>query len=170
MAGAIGHVFGNSPRWHFGASDDYPFVGTWEESLNHPAGDLDLGTVHLGLFGSFVSAVAELGTGWEMTTPDAGDTFLTSGEGSGTTQTAARFSTSLGIAYKPQGGSESLTFDLTELSAFPLARLRKYDPTNGTFTTIGDFATTGSLVVSSLGTNAKGDNDWVLIFDKSPNS
>jgi hypothetical protein len=102
--------------------------------------------------------------------PDATDTFLTTGAGSGTTESAARFdgTTTTGIiaiCYRVNGGSATLTFDLTELNQVASVRVRKFDPTNGAYTTINTYATTGSQSIGSLGNNSAGDADWLLVFD-----
>src|SRR5690606_28694716 len=90
-------------------------------------------------------------------------------EGTGTTRAAARFNGSatsgpLAVAYRPHGGSATLTFDLTELAAATI-KVSKYDPVSGAYTEIGTYANTGSQSIGSLGNNSAGDSDWVLLFE-----
>ena len=50
MAGAVGHVFGNNPRWHFDySSAPYGYEGDWRASLDDPEGVLNRGTRYFGL-------------------------------------------------------------------------------------------------------------------------
>ena len=58
-----------------------------------------------------------------------------------------------------------MTLDLTELSAVPAVSLRRYDPTSGSFTTVGTYATTGSQTITHPGNNAFGHSDWVYLFE-----
>jgi hypothetical protein len=165
-AGGFGTVFGNNPRWYFGAaypgSPYAPYLGTWEETLEDPDGDLDDGTRDLARFAAFVRAAS----GWQLTVPDTTGTFLVAGEQTGDTRAAARFSTSLGLVYMPT--RRPITLDLTEFAASgPRVVIRKYDPTDGSFSTIGTFATSGSQVIESLGSNAEGFRDWVLLVAPS---
>lgn len=163
-AGATYIFFGNNPMWHFESTRTlFSYTGTWESNLDSP------GSLKLEVFGAFVASMAG---NWATMTPDTTDTFLTSGEGTGATRAAARFdgTTTTGIiaiAYRPNSGSSSLTFDLTELDQVANVRVRKFDPFDGTYTTINTYATTGSQAIGSLGTNGAGDGDWVLVFDPS---
>jgi hypothetical protein len=154
-AGATYIIFGNNPIWQFATG--------WEAALN------DEGSLDLGVFADFVASLAG---GWAGMVPDTTDTFLTVGEGTGASRSSARFDGDatagvLGVAYRPNGGSASLTFDLTEFTAVATVKIRKFDPSSAAYTTIGTFATSGTQAVSSLGTNAAGDGDWVIVFEQS---
>jgi hypothetical protein len=94
-------------------------------------------------------------------TPDAG-TFVTSGLGSGDKKSASGYSGSAGLVYKPH--SSSITVDLAIFAA-DAVHVRWYDPTTGHYTKVGDFTTTGPLVVAHPGKNASGQPDWVLVVD-----
>jgi hypothetical protein len=161
-AGACYVFFGNHPIWHFGSSN-WGGGGDWVAALDSG------GSQDASRFATFIGT---LNADWlETMVPDTTDTFLTGGEGSGTTQAAARFdgTTTTGIialAYRPAGGSATLTFDLTELNQVSTVRVRKFDPTNGTYTTINTYATSLSAqAIGSLGNNAAGDSDWLLVFE-----
>ena len=58
-----------------------------------------------------------------------------------------------------------ITVDLSTLSGPVTARW--YDPTAGTFTSIpgSPFANAGSMQFATPGTNAGGDDDWVLVLE-----
>jgi hypothetical protein len=164
-SGATYIFFGNNPIWNFEAPD-WASSGTWEAALD------DEGSLDLGVFADFV---ASLGGSWSGMVPDTTDTFLTVGEGTGASRASARFDADgtsgvLGVAYRPDGGSASLTFDLTEFTGLSTVRIRKFDPSSAAYTTIGTFATSGTQAVSSLGTNAAGDGDWVIVFEASPDA
>ena len=157
--GAVGHVMGNNPRWHFEAGGLYSYTGTWEESLDDAGGALDDATIDFSRFTSFVSSLS-----WAATVPDTADTFLTSGESTGATRAAARFSGDLAILYMPT--SREIQVDLTEFSgSWTSCRVRKYDPTTGGYSDVGTYATTGTQTISAPGNNASGDSDWALLFE-----
>jgi hypothetical protein len=164
-AGAFGHIFGNDPRWYFGDTWGGPYGGgTWQESLADPVGNRELGTVHFSRFASFIRALS----GWELTVPDTTDTFLTAGESTGETAAAARFGASIGKAIVYTVTTGSITLDLTELSAgASTVVVKRYDPTAGTFTTVGSYATTGSQTIPHPGNNAFGHTDWVYLVEPS---
>jgi hypothetical protein len=42
---------------------------------------------------------------------------------------------------------------------------RWFDPTNGTYSSIGSFSNTGTQAFTTTGNNAAGDADWVLILE-----
>ena len=159
-SGATYAIFGNNPMWHFECTRTiFNFTGTWESNLNSP------GSQKLAIFADLIEM---LEGAWALMTPDTTDTFLTVGEGTGTTRSSARFNkTANGIpaalVHRASSGSASITLDLTEFTATPSVQVQKFDPANGTLTSLGTFPTTGTQVFSALGTNAAGDTDWLLI-------
>jgi hypothetical protein len=165
LAGSVGHVYGNDPRWYFGDTWGGPYGGgTWQESLDHPAGNRDVGTIHLGYFASFW---LDQGVQWWELVPDTTDTFLTAGEGSGETQASAAFNATDAVAVVYAPSNVSITVDLTELSAAATVRIRRYDPTAGTFTTVGTYATSGSQTITHPGNNTWGHSDWVYLIEST---
>jgi hypothetical protein len=164
-AGLGGHVFGNSPRWHLGAGNPWDpnvILGTWQESIDHPAGNYDAGTIHLQHWATFWR---DQGIEWWNLVPDTTNTFLTASPGSSETEESAGFyaAGSLAVVYAPTTGS--LTLDLTELNAVSQVRIRRYDPTAGTFSTVGTYATTGSQSITHPGNNSFGHSDWVYLIE-----
>jgi hypothetical protein len=152
-AGASASIFGNNPRWHFESGKElYAFSGTWQNSLTNTT--YNDGSVEVGYFADFLAAVAT----WAGTARDSTSTFLTAGTG------FARFSTTVGIAYST--AASSITLDTTELSGTGNVRIRRYDPTAGTFTTVAaSEAQSASRSVTYPGTNTTGGTDWVYVVD-----
>lgn len=161
ISGGCGHVFGNNPRWHFDAwTTAYTHSGDWRDSLDDPTGDLDAGTIHMGHWVDFFTAID-----WSTLAPDTTDTFLTAGEGTGTTQAAAAFTTDLAVVYTLS--TSSITLDLTEISGASTVRVRRFDPTDGSYTTVGTYSTSGSQSFTHPGNNAFGHSDWVYLIEPS---
>ncbi|HEY8096124.1 MAG TPA: DUF4038 domain-containing protein [Methylobacter sp.] len=78
--------------------------------------------------------------------------------------TAARATDgSLVVAYLPPSHTGSVTIDMTTLRGTVTARW--FDPTNGTYSSIGSFSNTGTQAFTTTGNNAAGDADWVLILE-----
>jgi hypothetical protein len=96
-------------------------------------------------------------------TPDEGD-FVTDGLGSGDTKAASGHSDTSGLVYTSD--TSALTVDLTIFDA-DVVHIRWYDPSNGSYTNVGDVATTGTKVIDHPGNNASGQADWVLVVDAS---
>jgi hypothetical protein len=142
VAGACAVIFGNNPIWRFNTD--------WESALD------DAGSLHHEVFAGAVASVA----GWHLMAADTSGTFLTSGAQTGASRAGARFSTSGAVVYMPS--ARSVTLDLTEISGYSNARVTRVDPTNGATSVLGTYATSGSQVVGSQGSNAGGDSDWVL--------
>lgn len=141
--GATGAFFGNFAIWRFSSG-----IGTdWTTQL---ASD---GSLDLERFAGFVAAI---GGSWAAALPDLTNTFQTSGSGN------CRFSSDIGLIYTTTGA----TVDLTEISGSS-ALVRWFDPTDGTFTTVGTYSTSGSQVVSDPGANSAGAQDWVLVVEPS---
>ena len=68
------------------------------------------------------------------------------------------------MAYVPS--ARTITVDLRALSGPVTAHW--FDPTNGTFAAIGDgpIDNSGDLELATLGANADGDDDWVLVLEE----
>jgi hypothetical protein len=104
---------------------------------------------------------------WWNLVPDQNHTVVTAGYGSGTSYTTAAGAAdgSLIVAYTPVG--TTLTVDMTKMSGAVTANW--FDPTNGTFRTIGTaIANTGTRTFATPGNNSQGDADWVLVLTAIP--
>lgn len=120
---------------------------------------------------------------WYELKPDWAHTFLTSQKGTPEEEDFAYVSAALttdgtlGVCYYPgqvANGTPALydtawgfpfIIDLSGLAGH--ARARWYDPTNGTFISIGAVANTGSRTFLTPGANSKGDLDWVLVLERA---
>ena len=155
MAGASASIFGNSPRWHFGTSGAFGGTSTWENSLT--SATYNIGTRHLGHLADFLAANPAV----LSSAPDTTNTFRTAGTGA-----FARFNTTVGVVYAP--GTGSITLDTTEMSGTAAVKIRRFDPTDGSYTTVAASESQNSgRVVTYPGTNSAGDTDWVYIIELS---
>lgn len=140
--------------------------------LDFPSGwPSDIDTVAVTQIG-YWKAVFTSFSNWQLLIPDQSNVFLTAGfgtptgNGSGNIQTdnyvtaALTADGSLGMAYCPE--SSTITIAMTKMRGTTLARW--YDPTAGTYTSIGSFANTGSHNFTTLGNNTEGDPDWLLVL------
>jgi hypothetical protein len=161
LSGATGQLFGTRDHWQFPCSqrdDDGDCIGGWKDTLASP------GARQMGYVVEFFS-----GRPWQRLVPDQDHTLVTSGYGRygfDDYVTAARTPDgSLGVAYAPSAAT--MTVDLGTLSGPVTARW--YDPTNGTFTPIGDgpLDNDGTISLATPGANADGADDWVLVLEAS---
>jgi hypothetical protein len=127
------------------------------------------GAAQMGTWISFFQSIA-----FHTLVPDWGHAFVTSGFGTydggttnlvtatpGTYATAALAADgSLGVVYTPV--NQGLVVDMTKMRGTITARW--FDPTLGTYSSIGSFANTGSYTFTSSGTHADGKADWVLVL------
>ena len=159
LSGATGQLYGNHSTWQFLCSQRDPggnCVGGWKDQMASP-GATQMANV-VALFSP---------RRWYDLVPDQNHTLVTSGYGTfGQDDYVTAASTpdgKLAMAYLPSGGT--VTVNLGTLSGPVTARW--YDPTDGTFTTIGPFANDGSVTLGTPPANAAGDNDWVLVLEVS---
>jgi hypothetical protein len=154
LAGSCGTIMGNNPRWHFQSGKElYGFSGTWQDSFTNAA--YNDSTVHLSHLAAFISANPSILTA----TPDTTNTFLTS-----PTTDYARFSTTIGVAYRT--ANTSTTLDTTELGGTGNVKIRRFDPTSGSYTTVAaSEAQNAARSITYPGANAAGGTDWVYIVE-----
>jgi len=153
LSGALGHVYGNCPVWHFNATTASKFCGTtttWESRLN-TQGALNMRYARL-FFES---------RNWSKLIPDTGHRALTSGLGTyGQTNyvTAAYGSDGSSIiAYLPS--SRTVTVDGGVLSSATM-KVWWFDPSSGAATLVGSFPTSSPRAFTPPGAG-----DWVLVAD-----
>jgi len=148
LSGATGDTYGNEYVW--------PFASTWKDW--QAALDSE-GAHEVGYFAALVNSIA-----WSDLVPDQNGAVF---QGVGTPEDYCGASTSdgkLAVAYRPSSGKTSQSFpvDLSKLSGQVTARW--YDPTAGTYTSIGSFPNSGTHTFDSPSTNGAGDNDFVLVL------
>jgi hypothetical protein len=113
---------------------------------------------------------------WYDLIPDWSHTFLTSQGGTPGKDDYTYVSAgltgdgSLGVCYYPgeSGGRFQLTVNMSKMGgATGDSRARWYDPTNGTYRTIGRLTNSGSHTFITPDANSKGGRDWVLVLEKN---
>jgi hypothetical protein len=158
LSGAMGQMFGNNAIWRFGGPGIYPTPYTWQQSLGRP------GSVSMTQLHNLFAARA-----WWTLVPDAGNTLLTAGLGSGQGRAvAARASDgSFALAYLPD--VRSVTLSLGQLAG-PHVTARWFDPANGAYSAIAGspFTASGSRAFTPTASNSAGDPDWVLVLESVP--
>lgn len=145
-----GYVNGNGHVWPFGSG--------YLSHLN------DVGTQQCSYLNFFIRSIP-----WHRLVPSglgSMGTLVTAGAGTiDATSYVASACTPLGdilIAYcNPSSGNP--TIDMTKLRGTVTARW--FDPTAGTYTTIGSFSNTGTHQFTKPGNNSAGTGDWVLRLD-----
>ncbi|WP_116999675.1 DUF4038 domain-containing protein [Desertimonas flava] len=166
LSGGFGHVFGNNPRWHFGASNPYPYEGTWELSLEDPRGQLDRGTSHQCVVAKIVG-----GLPWANLQPDVDGLFVVGADGPEAAGVAAAFSTadSVGAVYVPSSDAGTVTVEVSALGTNSDIMIVRVDPTNGSVSDMARLpAASGEQPLPPPGTNANGDTDWLYIMSPAP--
>jgi hypothetical protein len=169
LSGAAGWFYGN--HWEVFALDN----GTWNTKINQ-----DIGAPQM----AFVKSLFEARKWWQLV-PDESHVVVTGGIGTcmassaqqGRTQPNAQDNTcattartadgTLVISYMPT--ARSISVDMTKLAASATARW--YDPTTGTFTTVGGspFVNSGTRTFTPPSSNhADGFSDWALVLETSP--
>lgn len=153
--GCIGGAFFGGYSWRF-------VSGTWDTHLSSQ-GSLDRQVFH-----NFVQSIA-----WYALKPEGlggMGTIVTAGGGTESPQStsyvaaAAAADGSRVVAYVPPAHSGDVTIDMTKMSG--AARSRWFDPTDGSYTTIGTIAATSTHAYTPPGNNAEGTyDDWVLVLD-----
>lgn len=151
--GGIGMNWGDESIYGFDQGD-YFGTTTWADAIdNQPI-------LEAGHAWSLLDSVCK-----DVTfAPDAG-TFLTTGIGSGDTKAASGLSTSAAVAYFPS--SRTVVVDTTILFGSGNVKLRWYDPTLGTFSTIAasEAQNASRSVTYNAGTHSDGAADWVLVAE-----
>jgi hypothetical protein len=150
LSGGAGQLMGNNPVWLLGSG--------WQTALNSD------GARTLAHLRSLFEARA-----WHTLVPDQVAALLTLGAGTGASRAAAARAAdgSFALVYTPS--VRDLTVSLAALSG-PNVTARWYDPTNGSFVTIGGspFAAIGTRLLRPSGANSAGDGDWVLVLESAP--
>jgi hypothetical protein len=154
LSGAMGHVFGNNPVWHFSGPGLYRTSLTWQQALDS-RGARSM-TVLNNLFAT---------RSWWTLIPDQENTLLTAGVGSGHDRAvAARAGDgSFAIAYLPS--VRVVNVDLSRLTGSRVDA-RWLDPSNGAYFEIAGspFKASGVQTFRPSGQNSSGFGDWVLVL------
>lgn len=169
LSSIAGVVFGNNPLWSFGHNKYSKQDDTWEQAMERP------GSLDFQRLGSLLDSIA-----WWTLVPDETVVLAGGGRKGGSDYVTAASSGRVLVAYLPptrgalsrwgrwtrliRTASRSVTLDMRKLAG-PV-RGRWYDPTNGTYHTVGDSpsAASGTATFTTPGSNSSGDDDWVLVL------
>ena len=154
LSGAMGHVFGNCPIWHFSSADKFCGTRAWKAALDSP-GIASMAVLH----DFFVTR-----SWWDLA-PDSQHTILTQGYGTygQPDYVTAAFSAASGlfVAYLPS--SRPVTVDLTHLTGSKVSATW-LDPAQGSMHTAGTYTNKEAVTLSP-----PGRGDWVLYLESQPN-
>jgi hypothetical protein len=152
LSGAIGHIFGNCPIWHFDSDSGWCGLTGWKKHLNQ-AGSVSIDYVQK-LFRS---------RPWHLLIPDFNHQVLSAGYGvwgSEKYATAAITSDSTTvIVYLPE--RRQVTINMAKISG-PQAKCWWFNPATGKVTEIGIFPANGSREYMP-----PVEGDWVLVIDNA---
>ncbi|MGH6762235.1 MAG: DUF4038 domain-containing protein [Phyllobacterium sp.] len=154
LSGAMGHVFGNNPMWHFDGPGLYAVPSGWKDELDSRGAQSM--TYLYNLFSSL--------RWWELE-PDTSNALLFAGHGGDSARAVAARSKdgSFAVIYLPT--SRGAIVDLGQLSSAPV-KARWFDPSNGMFKTVEESPFDGGdrkLVPPRR--NYAGFNDWLLVLE-----
>ncbi|MBV8485340.1 MAG: DUF4038 domain-containing protein [Verrucomicrobia bacterium] len=163
--GLAGLIYGDYYIWLFFSG------GVWQENLNSP------GAIQTGYVRAFLE-----GLNWRDLKPDHSHKFCTAGYGTefenlaspstrnasgqsyisvdGYAPAAITGDGTLGVVYVQN--STTLTIDMSKMSGDVTARW--YDPTNNTYSSIGEYDHSGMIQFTSPAANSAGDQDFVLLL------
>ena len=152
LEGGVYINYGHEDWWPFGAQGLYSEGLDWADVPSHSH------TVQQRYVWSLIDKYVADAT-WAPTSR-----FVTTGEGSGDTKAAVGASNTAAIAYFPT--SRSVVVDTSVIAGSSPVRLRWYDPTTGSYTTIAaSEAQSASRAVTFPNAHADGTQDWVLVVD-----
>ena len=150
LSGAMGHVFGNCPIWHFGSFKTWCNQTDWKTEMNN------IGSVSMDYLQRLFRSRS-----WQTLIPDFEHHIVTSGFGTwGLTDymtTAITSDRSTIISYMPS--SRTVTVNMSKISGKKI-KCWWYDPSNGEVTLIGTYKNSG---FHNFTPNSEGD--WVLVID-----
>jgi Protein of unknown function (DUF4038)/Putative collagen-binding domain of a collagenase len=153
IRGAAGVAYGDEAIWGVSkANGNGGTASTWAPALASSQ-FLDQGRACQFLRGYVADAT------W------APSNFITTGLGTGSTKAAGGAAANVALAYFPT--SRAVTVDTSILAGTAAVRLRWYDPTLGTYTTVADSEsqTPSRAVTYPAGSHTDGSTDYVLVVD-----
>jgi hypothetical protein len=152
LTGAMGHVFGNNPIWHFSGPGLFDAPLTWQEALN------ESGSTSMAAIARFMTSID-----WWKLEPDIDGKFLVDGVDSGRKRIAAALADdrTWGVAYLPT--TRRIAVNLGELRGVG-AHLTWYDPSTGQAAWETDIDDDGIVDLEPPESNASKDDDWILVL------
>jgi hypothetical protein len=163
LAGASGHGYGCNDIWQMhdptkvDSTLDYSFplippMNPWHVAIEYE------GAYGLGYMRKLLEARP-----WHETVPDQSLIASGQGEGEDHVQAARAADGRFALVYTPQGAPFGIHLD--KLSG-KTVKARWYDPRQGTWTEVGQFAAGGEQAFTPPSSGEK--QDWVLVLDASP--
>lgn len=150
LSGACGAFFGNNPIWHFESPNTlYPYTGTWETNLN------STGTQQMAYVATLFNAYA-----WHLLVPKTDTSLVTGGLSTGDTRICPALASNGTFAMIWVPSSQTITVVTNALTGIAgNVRIRRYNVTAGTYTTIE--ASVAKTSAQSVATGAEG----VIVVD-----
>lgn len=142
----------------YGGAGLFPPYSDWDTSINS-TGAHDMQRLAAFCAAQPMHRLVPSGT----SAPFVGKVIVTGGNDSSAGGAVAASATAAGdvcLCYTP---STNFTVDMTIMKG--QANAKWWDPTNGSFTVIGQFANTGTHAFTTPGTNSAGDSDWMLVLE-----
>lgn len=159
IEGLVGINWGHERWWPFIYTGLFPGASpaTWQEVPNSPE-VLDA-SYAFGIVDTYITDA-----NWTRTS-----SFITTGEGTGSSRAAQGTNGVAALALFKN--SRTIVVDTTIITGTGNVRLRWFDPSNGTFTSIATSeAQNASRSITHPGntSNSDGDGDWLLVVDEPP--
>jgi hypothetical protein len=156
--GAQGHMFGQTPLWAGGATNagGTGAANTIANDLNEP------GVLSLQYLRNFIEEFRN----WHTLIPKQDATVVSTSLGSGTARVCPTISADAKFGVIHTNTGSAFTLVLSAFSGASSVRLRWYDPSNGRFTYLNTYQTTGTQSIAYPGANSAGNSDWVLVVDE----
>lgn len=148
--GVVGHIYGNTPLWHFNAPSGKNTDGTWQSQLGSTAGTT------ITYVGKLLSSRA-----FYNLVPDREHSVLVAGYQSGGNYAAAARASdgSSIIVYIPT--RRTVTIELAKIAG-GLARVWWFNPRTATAIMVGAYEASGTMTFTP-----PDQQDWVLIIDNA---
>jgi hypothetical protein len=152
LSGAMGHIFGNCPVWHFGAAPVWCNTNDWKKEMNN------YGSVSMDFLQRLFRSRS-----WQTLIPDFENRIITSGYGKWGTKDhvsgALTSDANTFIAYLPS--KRNITVDMSKIHGSS-TRCWWYNPSDGRASEIGTYSTSVPAVFTP-----GSDADWVLVIDNA---
>jgi hypothetical protein len=155
-AGACGHFYGQRPMWSCGAVN-----GGGSGAANAISAHLnEAGINALTPLRNFIASWP-----WWTMEPKTDASLVSSSLGSGIASVNPMRASNGSAAMIHTNVAASITLVMTAFTISQV-RVRWLDPSNGNYTPVGQYANTGTQVITHPGVNSAGGNDWVLVCDQ----
>lgn len=140
LSGACGQMFGNNPIWHFESPNTlFTYSGTWESNLD------STGSVQQQYVKQLFAAFE-----WWKLVPKTDASLVSSSLSSGDTRLCPALASDGSFALIWVPSSQSVTVVMSNFTPASV-RVRLYDASAGTYSTVGTYANTGTQSIATGG-------------------